>query len=100
MGIEIWSLGGSETMKGSTKYQLLKDDFNHAIEQIKLRNKEIELLRASRETSIHEYRQLFNERMKLKEEIEFLKDDVQIRDERIEDLEKELQEFKRAASKS
>lgn len=87
-------------MKGSTKYQLLKDDFDHAIEQIKLRNKEIKLLRASREASIHEYRQLSNERMKFKEEIEFLKDDVQIRDERIEELEKELHELKRAASKS
>ena len=31
---------------------------------------EIELLRASRDSSIHEYRQLFNERMKLKEEID------------------------------
>lgn len=70
-------------MKGSTKYQLLKDDFDHAVKQIELRNKEIELLRASRDSSIHEYRQLFNERMKLKEEIEFLKDDVQIRDEHI-----------------
>ncbi|MDG0956748.1 hypothetical protein P6U32_00425, partial [Bacillus paranthracis] len=80
-------------MKGSTKYQLLKDDFDHAVKQIELRNKEIELLRASRDSSIHEYRQLFNERMKLKEEIEFLKDDVQIRDEHIERLEKELQEY-------
>ncbi len=87
-------------MKGSTKYQLLKDDFDHAIEQIKLKNKEINLLRASREASIHEYRQLSNERMKFKEEIEFLKDDVQIRDERIEELEKELRELKRTASKS
>ncbi|MGU3371636.1 hypothetical protein [Bacillus mycoides] len=87
-------------MKGSTKYQLLKDDFDHAIEQIKLKNKAIKLLRESREASIHEYRQLSNERMKFKEEIEFLKDDVQIRDERIEELEKELQEYKRAASKS
>ncbi|MES1054548.1 hypothetical protein FOA24_38715 [Bacillus thuringiensis] len=86
-------------MKGFTKYQLLKDDFGHAIEQIKLKNKEIKLLRASREASIHEYQQLSNERMKFKEEIEFLKDDVQIRDERIEELEKELQESKRAASK-
>ncbi|MFA2628562.1 hypothetical protein ABR778_21480 [Bacillus cereus] len=51
-------------MKGSTKYQLLKDDFDHAVKQIELRNKEIELLRASRDSSIHEYRQLFNERMK------------------------------------
>lgn len=87
-------------MKGSTKYQLLKDDFDHAIEQIKLKNKEIKILRASRKASIHEYRQLSNERMKFKEEIEFLKDDVQIRDERIKELEKELQESKRAASKS
>ncbi|EJR14848.1 hypothetical protein II7_02160, partial [Bacillus cereus MSX-A12] len=46
-------------MKGSTKYQLLKDDFDHAVKQIELRNKEIELLRASRDSSIHEYRQLF-----------------------------------------
>ena len=60
-------------MKGSTKYQLLKADFDHAVKQLKQRNKEIELLRASRDSSIHEYRQLFNERMKLKEEIEFLK---------------------------
>ncbi len=87
-------------MKGSTKYQLLKADFDHAVKQLKQRNKEIELLRASRDSSIHEYRQLFNERMKLKEEIEFLKDDVQVRDEHIERLEKELQEYKRAASKS
>ncbi|MFD6511347.1 hypothetical protein [Bacillus sp. NPDC060175] len=87
-------------MKGSTKYQLLKDDFDHAVKQIELRNKEIKLLRAGRESSIHEYRQLFNERMKLKEEIEFLKDDVQVRDEHIERLEKELQEYKRAVSKS
>ncbi|MGG2934231.1 hypothetical protein ABEO66_08705 [Bacillus pacificus] len=87
-------------MKGSTKYQLLKDDFDHAVKQIELRNKEIELLRAGRDSSIHEYRQLFNERMKLKEEIEFLKDDVQVRDEHIERLEKELQEYKRADSKS
>ncbi|WP_306008086.1 hypothetical protein [Bacillus sp. MMSF_3353] len=87
-------------MKGSTKYQLLKDDFDHAVKQIELRNKEIELLRAGRDSSIHEYRQLFNERMKLKEEIEFLKDDVQVRDEHIERLEKELQEYKRAANKS
>ena len=87
-------------MKGSTKYQLLKADFDHAVKQLKQRNKDIELLRASRDSSIHEYRQLFNERMKLKEEIEFLKDDVQIRDEHIERLEKELQEYKRAASKS
>ena len=86
-------------MKGSTQYQLLKADFDHAVKQLKQRNKEIGLLRASRDSSIHEYRQLFNERMKLKEEIEFLKDDVQIRDEHIERLEKELQEYKRAASK-
>lgn len=80
--------------KGSTKYQLLKDDFDHAVKQIELRNKEIELLRAGRESSIHECRQLFNERMKFKEEIEFLKDDVQVRDEQIERLEKELYELK------
>ncbi|MGR5962919.1 hypothetical protein ACT7DN_26955 [Bacillus paranthracis] len=86
-------------MKGSTKYQLLKADFDHAVKRLKQRNKEIELLRASRDSSIHEYRQLFNERMKLKEEIEFLKDDVQIRDEHIERLEKELQEYKEATSK-
>lgn len=85
-------------MKSSTKYQLLKDDFDHAVKQIELQNKEINLLRAARESSIHECRQLFNERMKFKEENEFLRDDVQIRDERIEELEKELSELKRAAS--
>ncbi|MEC2928105.1 hypothetical protein P9Z49_29005, partial [Bacillus tropicus] len=76
--------------KGSTKYQLLKDDFDHAVKQIELKNKEINLLRASRGASIHEYRQLSNERAKLKEEGGFLKDDVQVRDERIDELEKEL----------
>ncbi|AIW83112.1 hypothetical protein ACQVPC_29355 [Bacillus mycoides] len=86
-------------MKGSTKYQLLKDDFDHAVKQIELKNKKIKLLRAGRESSIYECRQLFNERMKLKEEIEFLQDDVQVRDEHIERLEKELHELKRAASK-
>lgn len=80
--------------KGSTKYQLLKDDFDHAVKQIELKNKEINLLRASRRASIHEYRQLSNERAKLKEEVGFLKDDVQVRDERINELEKELNELK------
>ncbi|MBJ8022416.1 hypothetical protein [Bacillus cereus] len=50
--------------------------------------------------SYHEYSELANERKKIHEESEFLKDDVQIRDERIEELEKELHELKRAASKS
>lgn len=80
--------------KGSTKYQLLKDDSDHAVKQIELKNKEINLLRASRRASIHEYRQLSNERAKLKEEVGFLKDDVQVRDERINELEKELNELK------
>ncbi|SFI02842.1 MULTISPECIES: hypothetical protein [unclassified Bacillus (in: firmicutes)] len=87
-------------MKGPTKYQLLKDDFDHTVKQIELKNKEIKLLRAGRELSIYECRQLFNERMKLKEKIEFLQDDVQVRDEQIEGLEKELHELKRAANKS
>lgn len=59
-----------------------------------MKNKEINLLRASRGASIHEYRQLSNERAKLKEEVGFLKDDVQVRDERIDELEKELNELK------
>ncbi|MEI4801797.1 hypothetical protein WAZ07_10735 [Bacillus sp. FJAT-51639] len=64
-----------------------------AINAIKKLQEEISLLK------IHEYRQLFNEKMKLKEENEFLRDDVQIRDERIEELKKELYALKRAASK-
>nr|WP_242661576.1 hypothetical protein [Bacillus wiedmannii] len=48
----------------------------------------------------HEYSELAKERQKMREENEFLKDDIQIMDERIEGLEKELHELKRAASKS
>ncbi|WP_181950576.1 hypothetical protein [Bacillus fungorum] len=47
----------------------------------------------------HEYSELAKERQKIREENEFLKDDIQIRDERIEGLERELYEL-RAASKS
>ncbi|MFB5562029.1 hypothetical protein [Bacillus cereus] len=47
----------------------------------------------------YEYSELTKERQKIREENEFLKDDVQIRDERIEELERELYEL-RAASKS
>ncbi|MCU5497559.1 hypothetical protein OCF63_06100 [Bacillus wiedmannii] len=52
------------------------------------------------QVNYHEYSELSKERNKIYEENGFLKDDVQIRDERIEELEKELQELKRAASKS
>nr|WP_255302499.1 hypothetical protein [Bacillus toyonensis] len=48
----------------------------------------------------HEYSELAKERQKIREENEFLKDDIQVMDERIEGLEKELYELKRAASKS
>lgn len=47
----------------------------------------------------HEYSELAKERQKLHEENEFLKDDIQVLDEHIEGLEKELYEL-RAASKS
>ncbi|PEP21498.1 hypothetical protein [Bacillus wiedmannii] len=52
------------------------------------------------QVNYHEYSELAKERKKIYEENGFLKDDVQIRDERIEGLEKELHELKRAASKS
>ena len=52
------------------------------------------------QANYHEYSELSKERNKIYEENGFLKDDVQIREERIEELEKELYELKRAASKS
>ncbi|PFU01548.1 hypothetical protein COK81_01860 [Bacillus thuringiensis] len=47
--------------KGSTKYQLLKDDFNHATEQLKLYRKEIECLKKVISNSKHENRRLEKE---------------------------------------
>ena len=47
--------------KGSTKYQLLKDDFNHATEQLKLYRKEIECLKKAISNSKHENRRLKKE---------------------------------------
>ncbi|MCS3600115.1 hypothetical protein AAHB50_32335 [Bacillus toyonensis] len=52
------------------------------------------------QANYHEYSELEKERRKILEENEFLKDDVHIRNERIDELEKELLELKRAASKS
>ena len=40
--------------KGSTKYQLLKDDFDFAVKQLKERREEIEKLRAENEMLRHE----------------------------------------------
>ncbi|PGA33309.1 hypothetical protein COL81_26925 [Bacillus toyonensis] len=48
----------------------------------------------------HEYSELEKERRKTLEENEFLKDDVHVRNERIDELEKELHELKRAVGKS
>jgi predicted RNase H-like nuclease (RuvC/YqgF family) len=52
------------------------------------------------QANYHEYSELEKKRRKLLEENEFLKDDVHVRNERVDELEKELQELKRAASKS
>ncbi|MDZ5480362.1 hypothetical protein [Bacillus thuringiensis] len=47
--------------KNSTKYQLLKDDFNHAVEQLKLYRKEIECLKKVISNSKYENRRLKKE---------------------------------------
>lgn len=52
------------------------------------------------QANYHEYSELEKERRKTLEENEFLKDDVHVRDERIDELEKELHELKRAVGKS
>ncbi|MFI8706630.1 hypothetical protein ACIGHG_06000 [Bacillus sp. NPDC077411] len=93
---ELWHLRGNLDggMMTREEYEKEAQDIAFmAINAIKKLQEEISLLK------IHEYRQLFNEKMKLKEENEFLRDDVQIRDERIEELKKELYALKRAASK-
>ncbi|EOO39027.1 hypothetical protein IIU_00845 [Bacillus cereus VD133] len=41
-------------MKGSTKYQMLKDDFDFAVKQLKERKEEIEKLRAENEEYLGE----------------------------------------------
>ncbi|MCM3735582.1 hypothetical protein M3215_07055 [Bacillus cytotoxicus] len=99
---ELWHLrGNTDGSMTREEYEKEAQDIAFmAINAIKKLQEEISLLKASRGASIHEYRQLSNKKMKLKEENEFLRDDVQIRDERIEELKKELYALKRAASKS
>ena len=99
---ELWHLRGNLDggMMTCEEYEKEAQDIAFmAINAIKKLQEEISLLKASRGASI-ECRQLFNEKMKLKEENEFLRDDVQIREERIEELKKELYALKRAVSKS
>lgn len=64
--------------------------------KIKENEKRKDIIKAS----YHEYSELAKEQQMIREENEFLKDDIQIRDERINELEKELLELKRTASKS
>nr|BDD45844.1 hypothetical protein 4 [Bacillaceae bacterium] len=45
----LFSMVKEVSMKGSTKYQLLKDDFNHACNQLKIKNKLINELREENE---------------------------------------------------
>ncbi|QWI46704.1 hypothetical protein [Bacillus mycoides] len=47
--------------KGSSKYQLLKDDFNHVTKQLKLYRKEIECLKTIISNSKRENRQIKRE---------------------------------------
>ncbi|GAB6455597.1 hypothetical protein bcgnr5383_53060 [Bacillus cereus] len=70
------------------------------VEKVNSKRKENEKQKDIIKAHYHEYSELAKERQKLYEENEFLKDDIQIRDERIEELEKELQGYKRAASNS
>lgn len=69
------------------------------VEKVNSKIKENEKRKDIIKANYREYSELAKERQKLYEENEFLKDDVQIRDERIEGLERELYEL-RAASKS
>ncbi|HDR7283459.1 TPA: hypothetical protein QCY08_003310 [Bacillus paranthracis] len=70
------------------------------VEKVNSKIKENEKRKDIIKANYHEYSELAKERQKLYEENEFLKDDVQIRDERINELEKELYALKKAASKS
>ncbi|MCU5224083.1 hypothetical protein [Bacillus tropicus] len=56
-------------MKGSTKYQLLRDDFDHATNQLKLYRKEIDDLRNSLKKSNAHNKNLENENEKLLSEL-------------------------------
>jgi hypothetical protein len=69
----------------SIKYQLLKDDFDHSIYQIKLlhqRIKELEkenkALTSTIDVDRHEYKELWEMYLKIKEENECLRDDLLI----------------------
>ncbi|MCU5742933.1 hypothetical protein OCC47_16535 [Bacillus cereus] len=70
------------------------------VEKVNGKRKENEKQKDIIKSHYHEYSELAKERQKLYEENEFLKDDIQIRDERIEELERELRELKKADSKS
>ncbi|MGN4675187.1 hypothetical protein [Bacillus cereus group sp. MYBK225-1] len=70
------------------------------VEKVNSKIKEKEKRKDIIKANYHEYSELAKERQKIREENEFLKDDIQIRDDRIEKLENELYELKRAASKS
>ncbi|MCU5498759.1 hypothetical protein OCF63_12205 [Bacillus wiedmannii] len=70
------------------------------VEKVNRKIKENEKRKGIIQANYHEYIELEKERRKILEENEFLKDDVHVRNERIEELEKELQEYKKAASKS
>lgn len=69
------------------------------VEKANSKIKESEKRKDIIKANYYEYSELAKERQKIREENEFLKDDIQIRDERIEELERELYEL-RAASKS
>lgn len=69
------------------------------VEKVDSKIKENEKQKDIIKTNYHEYSELARERQKIREENEFLKDDIQVMDERIEGLERELYEL-RAASKS
>ncbi|WP_257131211.1 hypothetical protein [Bacillus toyonensis] len=69
------------------------------VERVNSKIKENEKRKDIIKAHYHEYSELAKERQKLHEENEFLKDDIQVMDKRIEGLERELYELK-AASKS
>ncbi|WP_257132111.1 hypothetical protein [Bacillus wiedmannii] len=69
------------------------------VEKVDSKIKENEKQKDIIKANYHEYSELARERQKIREENEFLKDDIQVMDERIEGLERELYEL-RAASKS
>ncbi|PEN57132.1 hypothetical protein CN596_04075 [Bacillus toyonensis] len=75
---------------------LKTDTFYWLLDQLEENEKRKGIIQAN----YHEYSELEKKRRKTLEENEFLKDDVHVRNERIEELEKELHELKRAVGKS